>query len=167
MKNLLAACLAVPAFALSAAVPQPYAAWNMDDIGDGRKVSDITGNGRDMTLGDGVTLYEDADFGKVLRWEGARGSWGTFQNIALEEDRTISIWFYRDELDADLDTGTNNKIPYIINNWSEMLINFSKGTPGFNLTLAGANFYNVVVPSRSQWHRMTIVFRKTGSADAP
>ena len=166
MKNLLAACLAIPALALSSAVPQPYAAWNMDDIGDGRKVSDITGNGRDMTLGDGVTLFEDADFGKVLRWEGTRDSWGTFQNIALE-DRTLTVWFFRDAADANLDTGTNNKIPYIINHWSEMLINFSKGELGFNLTLAGADFYNVVVPSRSQWHRMTIVFKKTGSADDP
>ena len=162
--NIIASILA---FSAVAALPVPYAGWDMNAIGEGRKVFDITGNGRDMTLGDGVTLYEDADFGKVLRWEGTRGSWGAFQNIALEEDRTISIWFYRDELDADLDTANNNKIPYIINNWSEMLINFSKGTPGFNLTLAGANFYNVVIPGRSQWHRMTVVFKKTGSADDP
>ena len=159
--NILAVMLV---FSAVAALPEPYAGWDMNAISEDRKVVDVTGGGRDMTLGDGVTLCEDADFGKVLRWEGTRGSWGAFQNIALE-DRTISIWFYRDELDADLDTANNNKIPYLLNSWSDMLVNFSKGTSGFNLTLGGVTMYNITIPSRERWHQMTIAYRKTGYAD--
>ena len=164
MKNICALISLIIAFSAIAQLPEPYAYWKMDAITSEGKVVDATGGGADMMLGKGVSLVDDYMFGKVLRWEGTASSWAWFQNKALKS-RTISMWFKQDALDADLDTPNNNKIPYVFYSFSAMNLNFSKNTSGYNLSLAGKDFYNVTIPTRSQWHQLTIVFEDEGYFD--
>ena len=156
-KMIVSLLLGVAAFAADAALPQPYAHWKMDGIGADGKVADVSGNGFDMTVGEGVSEFDDDIFGKVLRWKGLRTSWGTFRNRALT-NRTVSLWFRRDAQDSDVDSANNNKIPYLFDHVSAMSVNFSKNANGMNSELAGTTVYSVASPSRSRWHQLTITF---------
>lgn len=164
-KMIMSLLLGVAAFAADAALPHPYAHWKMDGIGSDGKVADVSGNGFDMTVGEGVSEFDDDIFGKVLRWKGLRTSWGTFRNRALT-NRTVSLWFRRDAQDSDVDSVNNNKIPYLFDHVSAMSVNFSKNANGMNSELAGTTVYSVASPSRSRWHQLTITFEATGWADA-
>ena len=155
MKKIVASLVSVAAFCAFAELPQPYGYWKMDEMTVERKIPDVSGNGLEMTVGEGVSLVEDERFGKVARWEGVGGSWGKFSNPALS-NRTISIWFKRDASDADFDTADNNKIPYLFANWSNSYVNFGKNTPGFNAYLGGNSYYTIAAPSRSVWHQLVI-----------
>ena len=66
---IMSLLLGVAAFAADAALPHPYAHWKMDGIGSDGKVADVSGNGFDMTVGEGVSEFDDDIFGKVLRWK--------------------------------------------------------------------------------------------------
>ena len=155
MKKIVASLVSVAAFCAFAELPQPYGYWKMDEMTVERKIPDVSGNGLEMTVGEGVSLVEDERFGKVARWEGVGGSWGKFSNPALS-NRTISIWFKRDASDADFNTADNNKLPYLFANWSNFYVNFGKNTPGFNAYLGGNSYYTIVAPSRSVWHQLVI-----------
>lgn len=166
MRKMIVSMLSLIAlFSAAASLPPPYAHWKMDAIGADGKVSDVSGNGFDMTVGEGVSEFDDDIFGRVLRWKGVRGSWGTFRNRALT-NRTVSLWFRRDAQDGDVDSVSNNKIPYVFSGFSAMSVNFSKGTAGMNSELAKTTVYGVASPSRSRWHQLTVTFEATGWADA-
>ena len=71
----------------------PIAQWNMDSV-TGGKVTDVTGNGRDLTLGPDCRLSRSGNFDSIY-FPGTRGSWTTFSCPALTA-RTMVFWLNRE-----------------------------------------------------------------------
>ncbi len=89
---LLCACVAVGLTA-RASLPDPIAYFAFDEIRDGI-VADLSGHGRDLTVGAGCALTNDAAAGSALWLEGDTATFAQFAVPSLPK-RTISFWYKR------------------------------------------------------------------------
>lgn len=145
------------------------ARYGFTSIEAGGKVSDLSGNGRTLTVGAGCSLTE-GPFGKgALYFDGTPGSGGSFATFSCPalESRTISFWL-RVEGPDDLPN-----TPYLIRNLSGLVVTVDQrsdradpvGWVGTGLsdtvkyTSASPKDSNLLhAGSRYAWHHLTLVW---------
>ena len=120
-KTRLAAVVMSVSMSLMATLPDPIGWWKMDAAENG-VVADLSGNGRNLTLGADIILsnvvYGITKKVPTLYFQGTTDSYASFSCPALT-DRTFSIWFWRESADGPL-APEPNSIPYYFTAISSM-----------------------------------------------
>ena len=105
-RTILALVLIASAAVAHAALPNPVTYFSFDSS-DGSTVSDLSGSGRNLTLGSGAYVTNMSAVGRALWFDGTQEAWATFIPT-LVTNRTVSFWYWRNS-----DPG-----PYFTENWN-------------------------------------------------
>ena len=166
LKKFISAAFAFCAAALYAELPDPILWWKMDEIKNG-KVLDVSGNGRDLTLGAGCSLTNDSVSGSAVYFNGkVNEAYGTFSVPALTS-RTISFWIRRDKTIRDI---SPTVVPFVYFNVNTFWLHYDSGSDSTSVTsYHGGDGTSQIHPSfREQgiandcWHHFALVVEKTG-----
>lgn len=90
----------LPAARSMAQSPRLIGWWRMDEADGATTLADASGNGRNATLGAGVTIV-DGRFGKAARFDGTTAAWAQFSQPALS-NLTIAAWVYMDGIPTNI-----------------------------------------------------------------
>ena len=166
---LVAATCGFASLCSAAAIPDPVIWYDMESVVNG-KVPDKSGNGCDLTIGDGCSLVDTDRLSKGLNFDGTkRSSYATFSCPALT-DRTISLWFKRAADDGTYDWGTATNIyPHLINSFSRFRFLY-----GFNSTSSIVYYGNPEVyvdasslkVDRDSWMHLAFTIKALTGEDA-
>ncbi len=142
---------------------ESLAAWyRMDEVvlANGlRKIADASGNGRDLTLGDGCRLTNGIA-GSGLHFDGTANAWSTLTTPALG-NRTVSMLFCREQGNGPLLEGQTT-YPYVIASLSTMNLHLYTTTDGCLAYVTGRPvFLNGAAFSRGQWNHLAWVYEQT------
>ena len=164
------AVIAMFAALVSCAVelPDPIVRFAMDAVVDG-KIADISGNGRDMTLGASLYLTNGPTAGSsALYYDGTTDAWATFPCPALAT-RTVAFWMYREATDGPIDASVN-KFPYFLSGLSTMRLMTTANTQQMRVALGTqditANYpINGTSPTatRGEWSHYVFSVEDTGT----
>ena len=105
-RAVLAIALIASAVVAYAALPNPSTYFSFDSS-DGSTVSDLSGSGRNLTIGSGAYVTNLAAVGNALWFDGTENAWASFSPPVVT-NRTISFWYWR-----NCDPG-----PYFAANWN-------------------------------------------------
>jgi len=170
MKRIIAAVVtllvAAPVFA---AMPNPIVHWSGQFTDDG-KVADLSGNNVTMNKGEGVTVVDDAEMGKVLAFDGTRAGWAqTSERFPHINARTISMWIRR-EATIPL---SDNAYPHLIGALCGLNCAWYQTTDLVRFCLANPtaksddNIYTKIEMTfpAEEWHFMVWTLNPTGTAN--
>lgn len=119
------------------AAPRLIGWWPMDEAPGATTLADVSGCGRDCTLGGGVTLV-DGRFGKAAYFDGTTNAWARFNANTYLTNFSFSAWFNVP------DSYTNNLYPKLVQ-LNTLYYQFAVTTPGrFGIGLG-------IVPTRAEW----------------
>ena len=162
--------LVVVAFtvAVSYALPSPMAWFDMSDASQG-VVRDVSGNGRDLTLGPTVEVADDALFGKVLVVTGQRSDWRTFSCLVVT-NATVAFWINRSATDSSIivDGVEKNTYPRIVEGLSGMLVNYARNSAQLDFLNQRNNpqtAYGGPSPKRQEWHHVAFTVEYVGEGE--
>ena len=153
-------------------LPDPVIWWDMEAVSNG-KVADKSGNGRDLTLGAGVSLTNGCGgaTGHALFFEGQTTTWAQFSSPALGS-RTIAFWYRRERGSGPISNAAGNTYPYLIANLSTIRMHFANATDNNVSSSIFAenpdttrNRYFTSTPSlyREVWTHVTLTFDVTST----
>lgn len=161
---LLCGLLASVTLFASAELPDPVVWFSMDDQLENGQIPDLSGNGRHLTLGSGMSLQTSRVKGRALVSDGSRNTWAYFSCPPLV-DRSLSFWFYRNETDDDASiTPDQNKYPYLISNLSGFTLMFNGTAATFRQAIGASSSapFSFFGPFRSQWTHFTFTLKSIG-----
>ena len=156
----------------AADIPDPVIWYDMESVANG-KIADKSGNGRDLTLGDGVSLTNGCGgaAGHALFFEGQTTTWAKFSSPALGS-RTIAFWYRRERGSGPISNAAGNTYPYLIANLSTIRMHFANATDNNVSSSIFAenpdttrNRYFTSTPSlyREVWTHVTLTFDVTST----
>ena len=77
-----------------ASLPEPVTYFSFDETSGASTIADLSGSGRNLTLGSGAYVTNMSAFGCALWFDGTQEAWATF-TPALVTNRTVSFWYWR------------------------------------------------------------------------
>lgn len=170
-RHLLAKCLSASLLAVlfdalqtRADEPATLAWYAMDEIiqeSGARRITDASGNGRNLTLGDGCWLTNGIA-GPGLFFDGTADAWSSFAGPAMGS-RTVSMLFRREHGNGPLLEGQST-YPYIIDTFSTMRIHFATANDSVTVYVTSQPMSSGSF-SRGIWHHLAWVYEQTETAE--
>ena len=147
-------------------LPNPIA-WFKAENASGNTVTDASGNGRNLTLGSGVSTVENLGV-KALAFNGTTNAWATFSMPAVTNS-TVSFWQYRELQDASIKNESDaeqNVYPYFIAGYSGMIFQWTKDVQQQIAFIYSANSSQNKLTfnsKRGEWHHFAATVECTGT----
>jgi len=153
-------------------VPRPIALYRMSELQNGI-VPDASGNGRDLTVGSGCSLTNDAPEGTGLYFDGTKAAAASFAHPALT-DRTIAFWVKLTPEDGPIYDPTKTTFPYLFGVFGMTRMYYTTGAD--NRISLGSGYFNknetpfktdnVNTFLRKGWNFITMTYATADTADA-
>lgn len=154
-------------------LPDPVVHFTMDAISGGM-ISDVSGNGHDLTLGASISITNGPVVGSsAIYYDGTTNAWAMFACPAMTS-RTVAFWMYREATDGPIDASVN-KFPYFLNQASTFRLMTTANTTQMRVTLgigdiAGNYILNnneSTTATRGRWSHYLFVIEDTGTGVSP
>lgn len=125
-------------------------------------LSDLSGNGRDLTLGQSLqpAANEDLLRGRALDCMGWGGTYA-YGSTPRVLDRTFSVWVNR--LRGSSSRYPDNDYQYVVNNFSGMGVVCEVNTHFWDVSFAAQNIGFKIPVIRGAWHLLTVTVKDGGA----
>ena len=143
--------------AVSYALPNPVAWFDMADASDG-VVRDASGNGHDLTLDSGCSVGEGGMSGKSLHYDGTTAARAHFSSPALGDEWSITMWYKTTAAAPAENTGNYA----VLNGQKPGLLRYAVATRRLaTIVNNSAPFSSQVMSAPGGWNHLAVVYSKT------
>lgn len=128
----------------------PLAYWPLDE-GEGEVSEDVTGNGHDLDLGEGVEWEDEGIDGSAVKVSGEESATAEISGLDTTQDFSVSSWVRLDSLPDEYATAVSMDG---LHSRSSFFLQYGSGIDGFAFSMDEDRATAEIEPELGEWHHL-------------